>query len=124
HTLQSFTNFFMNMPFVNIRISKGKKTLHRWYIHPIPYEMSVKDFFIKLVNKELFPECNIALANSEEIERVELNETPTAIATQVSPSCNIVKLTKRTLNGFTILMQNARKSQLYFPIFSQSNKIN
>ncbi|PKC56386.1 hypothetical protein RhiirA1_542128 [Rhizophagus irregularis] len=133
----------MNMPFVNIRISKGKKTLHGWYIHPIPYEMSVKDFFIKLVNKELSPECNIALANSEEIEHVELSETPTAIATQVSPSCNIVELTKSVgihmhyqlkpdetisttapLNGFTILMQNARKSQLYFPIFSQSNKIN
>ncbi|PKB93803.1 hypothetical protein RhiirA5_507835 [Rhizophagus irregularis] len=133
----------MNMPFVNIRISKGKKTLHGWYIHPIPYEMSVKDFFIKLVNKELSPECNIALANSEEIERVELSETPTAIATQVSPSCNIVEPTKSVgihmhyrlkpdetisttgpLNSFTILMQNERKSQLYFPIISQSNKIN
>ena len=131
------------MPLVNIRISKESRTLHGWYIHPIPYEMSIKDFYIKLVNKELSPECNISVTSSEEIERVELTKTPTsAVVTQVSFNCNIIELTKSvgmhihyqlkaddtvsTLvprNIFTIMMQNARKS-LYLPKFPQSEKIN
>jgi len=131
------------MPLVNIRISKGSRIIHGWYIHPIPYEMSIKDFFIKLVNKELSPECNIAVTSFEEIERVELSKTPTAIITQISLNCNIIELTRSvgihihyrlkaddtvsTLvphNSFTIIMQNARRSQLYLPKFSQSEKIN
>ncbi len=131
------------MPFVNIRISKGSQILHGWYIHPIPYEISIKDFFIKLVNKELSPDCNITITSSEEIERVELSETPAAVATQVSLNCDIIELTKNVgihihyrlktddiipvpipQNGFTILMQNARKSQLHLPTFPQSEKIN
>jgi hypothetical protein len=63
------------MPFANIRISRGSKTLHGWYIHPIPGEMSLKDFFTKLINKELSPECNIDVVSSEEIERVEISKT-------------------------------------------------
>ena len=81
------------MPFANIRISKGSRTLHGWYIHPIPYEMTIRDFFVKLVNKELSPECSIAVTVSEIIERVELSVTPISIATQVSPNCNIMELT-------------------------------
>ncbi|PKY54748.1 hypothetical protein RhiirA4_473730, partial [Rhizophagus irregularis] len=82
------------MPLVNTRISKGTRILHEWYIHPIPCEMSIKDFFTKLVNKELSPECNIAVTSSEKIERVELSETPTSIAIQVSINCNIIELTR------------------------------
>ncbi len=133
------------MPLANIRISKGSQILHGWYIHPIPYEMSIKEFFIKLVNKELSPDCNIVVTSSEEIERVELSETSTATTTQVSVDCNIIELTKsvgmihihyrlktddialvpqNSQNSFTILMRNAQKSQLYLPIFSQSRNIN
>jgi hypothetical protein len=77
-----------------VSISKGSRIIHRWYIHPIPYEMSIKDFFIKLVNKELSSECNIAMTSFEEIERVKLSKTPTAIVTQVSLNCNIIELTR------------------------------
>ena len=132
------------MPFANIRISKGSQVLHGWYIHPIPSEMSIKDFFTKLVNKEISLECNIAIASSEEIERVELSETITSITTQVSLNCGIMELTTSVgihihyrlktddiisalvprQNGFTILMQNAHRFQLHLPIFSQSDKIN
>src|SRR5439155_1207267 len=64
------------MPFANVRISKRPKVLHGWYIHPIPYEMTVKDFFVKLITKEISPESDIAIEVSEVIERVELSETP------------------------------------------------
>jgi hypothetical protein len=132
------------MPLANIQISKGLRTFHGWYIHPIPCEMSIKDYFTKLVTKEISSECNIAVSSSEEIERVEISETPAAVATQVSPNCGIIELTTNvgihihyrlktndidsTLvsqqNSFTVLMQNARRSQLYLPIFSQSGKMN
>ena len=59
------------MPFANIRISKGSRILHGWYIHPIPYEMSLKNFFIKLVTKELSPECKIAVTSFEVIESID-----------------------------------------------------
>lgn len=136
--------YFSKMPIANIRISKGSRTLHGWYIHPIPCEMSIKDFFTKLVNKELSPECDIAVTGSEEIERVELSETPNAVATQASFNCDIIELTKSVgmhihyrlktddiisalipqQDCFTIMMQNTRKSQLHLPTFPQSGKIN
>jgi hypothetical protein len=56
--------------------------------------MSIKDFFKKLVNKEIFLESNITVTSSEEIECVELSKTPTAIATQASSDCDIIELTK------------------------------
>ena len=63
------------MPFANIRISKGQKVLHRWYIHFIPYEMTVKDFFVKLVlTKEISYECGINIVVFEILERVKLSE--------------------------------------------------
>ena len=107
--------------------------------------MSIKDYFTKLVTKEISSECNIAVSSSEEIERVEISETPAAtVATQVSPNCGIIELTTNVgihihyrlktddidsalvpqQNSFTVLMQNARRSQLYLPIFSQSGKMN
>jgi len=133
------------MPFANIRISKGPKILHGWYIHPIPYEMTIEDFFVKLITKELSPECNIVVTSSEVIERVEISETPVAVATQVSPICSIMKLTISIgiciqyrlktddniisnpitqQNGLMILMQNARQTQLHLPTFLQSGRSN
>jgi hypothetical protein len=133
------------MPFANIRISKGSRILHGWYIHPIPYEMTIRDFFVKLVTKELSPECSIAVTISEVIERVELSETPVSITTQVSLNCGIIELTLSIgvhihyrlksdndilpdlipqRNSFTIMMQNAYRTQLHLPTFSQSGKAN
>ncbi|RHZ55994.1 hypothetical protein Glove_407g11 [Diversispora epigaea] len=132
------------MPFANIRISKGSKVLHGWYIHPIPFEMTITDFFIKLINNELSPECSIFVSNSETVEHVEISETPVITATQVSSTCNILELTtsigrcihyrlkiddiisNSTLqqNSLMILMQNAQKTKLHLPTFSQSGRIN
>ncbi|GES95768.1 hypothetical protein RCL_jg27995.t1 [Rhizophagus clarus] len=82
------------MLFANICISKESQILHEWYIHPIPYEMTIKEFFVKLVlTKELSPECGINIAASEVIERVELSEIPVSTATQISPECSIIELT-------------------------------
>ncbi|GBC51192.1 uncharacterized protein OCT59_014983 [Rhizophagus irregularis] len=77
--------------------------------------MSLKDFFMKLVNKEISPECNIAMTSSKEIERIELSEALAASATQAG-----LNSTPASQNGFAILMQNARKSKLYLPTFPQS----
>ncbi len=55
--------------------------------------MMIKDFFIKLITKELSPECNIIISSSEVIERIEISETPIAVTIQVSPICNIIELT-------------------------------
>ncbi|CAG8733635.1 uncharacterized protein OCT59_007701 [Rhizophagus irregularis] len=133
------------MPFASIRISKGSRTLHGWYIHPIPYDMMLKEFFEKLVTKELSPECNIPVTTSEVAEHAELSETPVSVATQVSLNCSIMELTasigvhihywlKNDIdiipnfipqrNSFTIMMQNAYRTQLYLPTFSQSGKPN
>jgi hypothetical protein len=81
------------MPFANIQISKGSQILHGWYIHPIPYEMSVKDIFIKLITKEISSECNVAVTSSDKIERVEISEMPATVATQVNLNCGIIELT-------------------------------
>jgi len=131
------------MLFVNIRISKGLKIFHGWYIHPIPYKMTIKDFFVKLINRELSPESNIVVTDSEVIERVEISETQTAVATQVSLKCGIIEVTTNMgihihyrlktddditsdlvprQNSFMILMQNARQTHL--PTFSQSENTN
>ncbi|UZO06125.1 uncharacterized protein OCT59_026456 [Rhizophagus irregularis] len=73
--------------------------------------MSLKDFFMKLVNKEISSECNIAVTSSKEIKRIELSEALAASATTATPASQ---------NGFAILMQNARKSKLYLLTFPQS----
>ena len=56
--------------------------------------MTVKDFFIKLVTKEISSECNVAMTSSDEIERVEISETPATVATQVNLNCGIIELNK------------------------------
>src|SRR6266498_2348459 len=130
------------MPFANIRISKGSKILHGWYIHPIPFEMTIKDFFVKLTTGEISPECSFAVTSSEVIEHVELSETLVSVITRVSINCGIIELTTRVginihyrpkadvntipleQDSFTILMRNAHRSQLYLPTFSQLRKVN
>ncbi|CAG8633361.1 11116_t:CDS:2 [Ambispora leptoticha] len=132
------------MPIASIRISKGSKIIHGWYIHPIPYEMTIQDFFIKLTTGELSSERNLDIIDPETIERIEISKTQDATATQVSPNCNIIEVTtnvgiyvhfrlktdivKSNLepqrNYFTILMQNAHRAKLYFPTFSQLEKSN
>jgi len=133
------------MPFANIRISKGTQILHGWYIHPIPYEMTIKNFFEKLITKELSPESNIDVTISEEIERVELSKTSVSAVTQVSINCGIIEITESMgvyihyrlksdtniipdlvpqRNSFAIMMQNAHRTQLYLPTFLQSGKVN
>jgi len=82
------------MLFANIWISKGSKIPHGWYIHLISYEMTIKNFFAKLVNKKIFSECNITIINSEIIEYVKLNEILVSVTIQVSLDCNIIELTK------------------------------
>ena len=132
------------MLFANIRISKGSKILYGWYIYPIPYEMTIKDFFTKLVNKEISSKCNISVTNSEEIEYVELSKTPVSVTIRISLNYNIIEFTKSVgihmhyrlkvddaifdlkpqQNSFMILMQNAYRNRLYLPTFSQLDKIN
>ncbi|CAG8630036.1 11166_t:CDS:2, partial [Scutellospora calospora] len=62
------------MPIASIRISKGSKVIHRWYIHLIPYEMSIRDLFVKLTTRELSQECNIDTIDPETIERIEIKK--------------------------------------------------
>ncbi|GBC07079.1 hypothetical protein RclHR1_07230006 [Rhizophagus clarus] len=134
------------MPFANIRISKESRVLHGWYIYPIPYEMSIKGFFEKLITKEISPECGITIEVSEVIEHVELSETSASTAIQVSPDCNIIveltssmgvhihyQLKNDTIatpdlilqcNCFMIMMQNVHQTQLHLLTFSQLVKAN
>ncbi|CAG8663200.1 20708_t:CDS:1 [Racocetra persica] len=84
------------MPIANIYISKGSKMLHSWYAHPILYEMTIKEFFDKLIIGEISPECDISVSFSERIDRTELSQTLDAGATtiQASPHCEIMESTK------------------------------
>ncbi|CAG8700387.1 34780_t:CDS:2 [Gigaspora margarita] len=70
------------MPIASIRIFKGSKVIHRWYIHSISNKMIIEDFFIKLTNEEISPEYTINIIDPETIERVEINKTQDAPATQ------------------------------------------
>ncbi|CAG8476935.1 14975_t:CDS:2 [Gigaspora rosea] len=118
------------MPIASIRISKESKVIHGWYIHPIPYEMTIKDFFVKLTTGELSPEYNIDIIDPETIDSAEISKTQDATTTQVSPNCNIIEVTTSVgiyvhyrlktdkvvtsslelqQNYFTIMMQNARR---------------
>ncbi|PKC65250.1 hypothetical protein RhiirA1_461307 [Rhizophagus irregularis] len=79
--------------------------------------MSLKDFFIKLVNKEISFECNITVTNSEEIEQLTKD---VGIYIHYQLKTDITTTTPASQNGFAILMQNVCKSKLYLAIFSQS----
>ncbi|CAG8801682.1 33321_t:CDS:2, partial [Racocetra persica] len=97
-----------------IRISKGSNIIHRWYIHLIPHEMTIKDFFIKLTTGKLSSECNIDIIDPETIKRIDISKTQNTAAIQVSPNCNIIEVTTN----------NAHRTKLYFPNFSQLEKSN
>ncbi|GES92539.1 hypothetical protein RCL_jg28868.t1 [Rhizophagus clarus] len=71
-----------------------------------------------LITKEISYECNVTMTSFEEIKRVKISEPP---ATFCNPSYTALAPQQ---NGFTILMKNAYRSQLYLPIFSQSEKMN
>src|SRR4051812_23605079 len=91
------TFFFLNfnkMLFANICNSKRSQVLHEWYIYPISYEITIKDFFVKFVlTKELSSECDINIVTSEIIECVKLSKTLASAATQISSDCGIIELT-------------------------------
>ncbi|CAG8817154.1 5177_t:CDS:1, partial [Cetraspora pellucida] len=83
------------MTFANVRISKGSKTLHGWYIHLIPYEMTLKEFFYKLVNNKISPDILVNVGNFEQIKHIDLSKliNPLMNTTQTSPDCKIIELT-------------------------------
>ncbi|CAG8529704.1 35266_t:CDS:1 [Racocetra persica] len=84
------------MPITNIYISKGSKTYHGWYAHPILYEITIKEFFDKLIIGEISPGCDIFVSFSETIDHIELSQMLDAGATtiQASPHCEIIESTK------------------------------
>ncbi|CAG8775059.1 24561_t:CDS:1, partial [Racocetra persica] len=63
------------------------------YIYPIPHEMTIKEFFVKLTTEELSLDCNIDIINPEAIERVEISKAQDTTATQVSINYNIIEVT-------------------------------
>src|SRR3954470_6082349 len=81
------------MLLANVCISKGSYIIHEWYIHPISYEMTIKDFFVKLITGEISSEYSIAIISSKIIERVELSKIQVSAVIQVSVNCGIIKLT-------------------------------
>ncbi|CAG8670122.1 1516_t:CDS:2, partial [Gigaspora rosea] len=50
------------------------RTLHSWYIHPISYEICIKELFDKLVTDEILLVCNIPISPFEIIEHIELSQ--------------------------------------------------
>ncbi|CAG8856507.1 8279_t:CDS:1, partial [Gigaspora margarita] len=126
------------MPFANIRISRGSKILYGWFIHPIPYEMSVKEFFQKLTEEISVPNLDF-----EQVKSIEISKSANSTeATPTSSDCNIIELTNifgtnihyrlkeqiifhNYQNGLDILMQTARQNnKLYIPNFAHPEKPN
>ena len=54
--------------------------------------MMIKDFFVKLINRELSPESSIVVTDSEIIKCVKISEIQTAVVIQVSLKCGIIKV--------------------------------
>ncbi|CAG8816855.1 22077_t:CDS:1, partial [Gigaspora rosea] len=79
------------MPFANVHVSKESKTLYGWYIHPISYEMMLREFFHKIIDKIL----SNASIDVEQIKIIELSKSinPSTDTSQASPDCNIIELT-------------------------------
>ncbi len=75
-------------------ISKELKTLYGWYIYSILYEIIIKDFFTKFVNKKIFFKYNIIIINSEIIKYIKLSKIPVLVTIQVSFDYNIIELMK------------------------------
>ncbi|CAG8843286.1 10627_t:CDS:1, partial [Gigaspora margarita] len=113
----------------NVHISKGSRTLHGWYIHPIPYEMSIKEFFYKLVIDEISLECNIPISPFEIIKRVELSQALGTTAFQASSNCKIIESTKTFgvniyyhLKHSDIITSHSAPFQNAFELLMQSQK--
>ncbi|CAG8796028.1 16840_t:CDS:1, partial [Racocetra persica] len=70
------------------------KILHDWYIYSVPYEISIKEFFDKLIIEKILPECNINIDFFETIESIELSQSIDATTIQASFDCEIIKITK------------------------------
>ncbi|CAG8559972.1 3797_t:CDS:2 [Gigaspora margarita] len=122
------------MPFANVHISKGSKTLYRWYIYPIPYEMTLREFFYKIIDKIPYN----ALIDVEQIKKIELSKliNSSTNTLQASPDCNIIELMNEfrrnvhyclstnelqphnSHNALDIIMQSAQNRQLYASIFN------
>ncbi|CAG8839508.1 23352_t:CDS:2, partial [Gigaspora margarita] len=130
------------MPVANVRITKGSKTLYGWYIHPIPCEMTIQEFYNKIIKEQATEEFSVKI-DSSDIEFVEISKSQNAVATKASLNCNIIELinsfginihyhlkSDQTLppssfqNGLSIIMKNAQRDQLYLPVFSQPSKPN
>ncbi|CAG8457754.1 24796_t:CDS:2 [Gigaspora rosea] len=117
------------------------------YIHPIPYEMTLNEFFYKLVNREISPDISVDVSYFEQIKRIDLSKStnPPMETTQTSPDCEIIELTSefgknihyhlhsnemrysnldKYKNGFDIIMQTSQSKQLYVPNFSHSPNSN
>ncbi|CAG8828052.1 10544_t:CDS:1, partial [Racocetra persica] len=52
------------------------------YIYSISHEITIKEFFVKLTTRELSPDCNIDIINSEAIKYVEISKAQNVIANQ------------------------------------------
>ncbi|CAG8795606.1 7113_t:CDS:2, partial [Racocetra persica] len=105
------------------------------YIHPILYEMSVKEFFQKLTEEIL-----VLNLDFEQVKSIEISKsTNSTEAIPTSSDCNIIKLTNtfganiyyhlkeeqifyNYQNGLDIFMQTARqKNKLYVPNFTYAD---
>src|SRR6266513_1402946 len=82
------------MPFVNIHMSKSCKILHGWCIHPIFYEMTIKEYFTKLKLQEISPEYKFNIADTDVIEHVKLLQTIHSETLSARLDCNIIELTQ------------------------------
>ncbi|CAG8805086.1 9136_t:CDS:1, partial [Gigaspora margarita] len=68
------------------------KTLYDWHIYLIPYEMTLRDIFEKLVYGEILSGSSFNLNIFEKVKRVEISQTPTSTTIQASQDCNISEL--------------------------------
>ncbi|CAG8828200.1 21825_t:CDS:2 [Gigaspora margarita] len=80
------------MPFANTHIIKGTKTLYDWHIYLIPHEMTLRDFFEKLVYGETLSGFLFDLNIFEKVKHVKISQTLTSTAIQASQNCNIIEL--------------------------------
>ncbi|CAG8806607.1 44727_t:CDS:2, partial [Gigaspora margarita] len=118
------------------------KTLYRWYIHPVLCEITIQEFYDKIIKEQTTKKFSVKV-DSSEIEFVEINKSQNAVATKANLNCNIIELinsfginihyylkSNQTLppssflNGLSIIMKNVQQDQLYLPVFSQPSKPN
>ncbi|CAG8605760.1 3788_t:CDS:1, partial [Racocetra persica] len=107
--------------------------------------MSIREFFDKLIDREILPECDINIDPFEIIESIELSQSIGATAIQASFNCKIIEITKTfgvnihyhlkfnnpttshsvsLPNALEILMRNSYKKQIYIPSSLKSTRLN